>query len=540
MPILPAASSPASSSSASPPMSQNTSWINQLKKKDEFAFDMTVPLMERRFVRTQPLPVETSRVHPILDGQSAWNRPLPRPKLRIPEAFAAQHCDGLTLLPKFLTGSKQTPDTTSLFQAFQTQRPWKTVRAFLKAESNSCVKATIRRAKKSFLVHQAMGFPLIVAIDVQANEMRDTKHAVWHYRRDNIPIEDSESTDPCATAETTEEWAVRVDTQKQRRFISTFASQNAERFRIKQHGSETQEMLILASVETFNEMIAWHEKAVGDTVTTPLSYAILDDFMGDHRIRTQATIVATFKAGVSRYEHLGNVRKLAAKICHLGGSTLVTEGVLRMQANDDQHLLSLLEEANKWAVDGCFYPARPDVKRDACLITPPSSTPQVGPEERVLALTSPDMLLPAQWQTAAAAMEVQIADPATIAQGHMTWVRAPVAASRKSLRFRWGTVHLCTPQEITQSEVNDPPTPPLLPAATPSAPANASAATPLVPRHNGRGFGTNTHQLAGRGAGVQPMQRRKEKEKEKEFLDGDDDDALSSGHNNNNTNENDE
>ena len=75
------------------------------------------------------------------------------------------------------------------------------MRAFLKAESNSCVKATIRRAKRTFLVHQAMGFPLLVAIDVQDNEVRDTKHAVWHYRRDNIPIEDSESADPCAIAE---------------------------------------------------------------------------------------------------------------------------------------------------------------------------------------------------------------------------------------------------------------------------------------------------------------------------------------------------
>ena len=204
-----------------------------------------------------------------------------------------------------------------------------------------------------------------------------------------------------------------------------------------------------------------------------------------------------------------------------------------MQANDDQHLLLLLEEANKWSVDGCFYPARPDIKRDACLVTPPSSTPQVGPEERILALTSPDMLLPAQWQKAAVAMNVEIPEQSTVAEGHMTWVRAPVAASRKSLRFRWGTVHLCTPQEITQSEANDPPTPPLLPAATPSAPANASAATPLVPRHNGRGFGTNTHQLAGRGAGVQPMHQRK-----KDCPDGDDDDALSSSNNNNNTNKN--
>ena len=94
----------------------------------------------------------------------------------------------------------ETPSLIS--KAVEFGKPWKSVRAFLKAESNSCVKATIRRAKKSFLVHQAMGFPLIVAIDVQANEIRDTKHAVWHYRRDDVPIEDdSESADPCAIAE---------------------------------------------------------------------------------------------------------------------------------------------------------------------------------------------------------------------------------------------------------------------------------------------------------------------------------------------------
>lgn len=449
--------------------------------------------------------------------------------IQLPQAFAKEYCQGTINVPKMLTGSGQTPDSESLYQAFQTKRPWESVSAFLKAESNSCVKAAIRKSRWTCLVHQAMGHPLIVVCDVTPADRKDPQFLVWQYQTEDMILEVDDSEDPCGIDQA-EEWAVRVDTHRQRRFVTAFAEENKEHLLIKQAGSESQEMIISASIDTMNAMIVSHQANFHQELA-PISYCILRDFMGDVRCRTQATVVATFKGGEHRNTHLGNIRKLAAKLCSLGGSTLISDGVLRFQASDDAHLDQLVEEALNFGQQGMLYPPRQDLKR-ARIVTPAALNSELESDEKLYLLTSPSLLQEKQWRRAAESM--QLSPVGTVAQAHSVLVKGPASAQVRRKEFKWATIYMRNHEDVlkevgtegeplaakaslatsispaTSSSSSSPsssssfPTPsssPFVSSFTSTSPI-ITHPTPGQTQQNGRGFGPkNGTRIAGRGGG---------------------------------------
>ena len=140
-----------------------------------------------------------------------------------------------------------------------------------------------------------------------------------------------------------------------------------------------------------------------------------------------------------------NIRKLAAKLCSLGGSTFISDGVLRFQASDDAHLDQLVEEALNFGQQGMLYPPRQDLKR-ARIVTPAALNSELESDEKLYLLTSPSLLQEKQWRRAAESM--QLSPVGTVAQAHSVLVKGPASAQVRRKEFKWATIYMRNHEDV--------------------------------------------------------------------------------------------
>lgn len=311
-------------------------------------------------------------------------------KVKLPEAFVKNY-NFPTQVQAAPQGKGSSPNYTDIYQAYTTYHPWRSIAAYMKAEPDGTIKASIRQARQVYLIQQRDGNPIIFLCDVNKKSESST------YTTSNTKVgaaakligvdgrEQNEDEFENITDESRFRlWNYRITENHQDVLFQIIKDRNLP-IVVGRRATEYRDGMMCATVEVWETLAEEYDKACKDAEeTATFSYGEKSDFMSDGYAHLQATISPKFSTRIEPAARRKQQLQMAAAICRLGGTVFLNGSIIRIQANKESLFKNLISATQQLTEENPnVYPVRTDIPTKSVIqaMTEEQPKPHTPPPE---------------------------------------------------------------------------------------------------------------------------------------------------------------
>lgn len=404
---------------------------------------------------SRPLPLPRIS-KPLVTAETSFAQMVqqtPQTLVTLPKAFAKNFAFP-EQVPAAPQGKGSRPNYIDLLQAYVTYHPWKSITAFMKAEPDGTIKASIRQARQVYLV-QTGGNPIILLCDVveppQETSYTKSNAAVGAAAKliDANGKEREVGTMDITVDSQYRLWHYRVS-DKHQEWLTNIVREHNLQVVVCKRSQEFRDGAMCATVPIWEKLCAEYDKICDARKEPPtLTYGERKDFMDDGLAHLQATVSGKYSTGLEPAARRAQQLKLAAQVCKLGGTVMLNGAVTRIQANDTKLLATIVRELRKQTErSDIFFPVRTDLpmkvpeSMEAEETEETEHPTQPPPQGYAYAVLSYPEAMPQEvWSIVMNDAKLQPAQTTTKSKSK-TFVYAPLGTRSQNISHSFGTFYL--------------------------------------------------------------------------------------------------